>query len=196
MNPAFWAIVLLAIGLVLFFAEIFIPSGGMILASALVCVFLSIWSAYSAWWTGNPALFLSFVAVAFILIPLSVGAAISMWPKTPLGRRAEPPRLDEVTPYLEEQRHLEQLLGKTGTTETPLNPGGIVRIRDERIHCRSEGLIVPKGSLVSVIGISGNGLIVRSVPTESPENSVKSGVSLEKNGKSTSNRLDFELPES
>ena len=112
-----------------------------------------------------------------------------------MGRRAEPPTLEEVTPYLEEQRRLEQLVGQIGITETHLNPGGIVRIQDHRIHCRSEGVIVPKGTAVLVIRVSRNGLLVREAPSAAPDRSegLADGESRPEKGE---NPLDFEVPNS
>lgn len=196
MNPAFWAIVLLAIGLALFFAEVFIPSGGMILASAVLCVVLSVWSAHTAWWGTNQALFLGFVGVALLLIPITLFCAISLWPRTTLGRRAEPPTLEEVTPYLEEQRRLEQLIGQEGVADTPLNPGGILRIREKRIHCRTEGMIVMKGRRVTVLAVAGNGLLVREVSVDDESTSESGSVADERAPKKKpADSLDFDLPD-
>lgn len=198
MDASFWAIVLLTISLTLFFAELFIPSGGLILLTAVICAASAIWNAYSAWWSSNPPLFWAFVFTTLILIPSSIYLAISLWPKTSIGKRSEPPTLEEVTPYLEEQRRLELLVGQIGLTDTPLNPGGIVRIKDQRYHCRSEGMIVSRDTPVVVLSVVGNGLLVREAPksasppagTQSAENS--SGKSPEKSPGET---LDFDLPE-
>ncbi len=195
MGPSFLAIVLLAVALALFFAEVFIPSGGMILAGAIVCVVCSIWSAQSAWWVSNQPMFWGFVAISLILIPTSIASAISLWPMTTLGKKSEPPTLEEVTPYLEEQRRLEQLLGQVGVTETHLNPGGIVRIQERRIHCRSEGMIVSKGTPVTIIAVEGNGVIVREAAVtvrNQPETPKVNDDSLSP----AANPLDFDVPTS
>lgn len=193
MSPSFWAVILLAISLSLLFAEICIPSGGTILFASIVCIILAIWNAYSAWWNSNPVMFWGFIVISIVLVPLSLFSAISLWPYTPLGKRAEPPTLKEVTPYLEEQRRLEMLIGQIGMTETPLTPSGIVSIKEQRIHCRSEGMIVPAGIPVTILAVVGNGLLVRETKapthTSDPENFTDS------TEKSPGESLDFDLPE-
>lgn len=194
MGSPFWAIVFLAIALALLFAEVFIPSGGMILAAAVLCVILSLWSANAAWWDSNQTLFWGFVATAVILIPISLSSAIALWPRTALGRKSEPPTLEEVTPYLEEQRRLEQLIGQTGEADTPLNPGGLIRIQGKRLHCRSEGMIVAKGTPVVVLAVSGNSLLVREAPAQ-PKTALDSDLTAQTPPPArTDGTLDFDVP--
>lgn len=191
MDSSLWAFLLLVCALGLFFAEIFIPSGGMILITAMLCLGGSIWAAWGAWGTSAPAMFWAFVSASVILVPAALGGAIWLWPRTSMGRQAEPPTLEEVTPYLEQQRRLAQLVGQNGETETPLNPAGILRIHGQRIHCQSEGVIVASGTCVKVIGVQGNHVIVREVSTE-PESPHSDSSDSAKNGPQSS--LDFDLP--
>lgn len=157
------AFLLLVLGLALLAAEVFIPSGGMIFILALVCLAGSIWSASRAWWTSNPTYFWIYLAVAAVLVPVSVGGAVFALQRTGLGRRIllEAPTLEEVTPYLQEQQHLQQMVGKTGKTITLLSPGGLVLVEGERFHCESPGMMIESGEAVDVIAIKGNRLVVR-----------------------------------
>ena len=191
MDSSLWACLLLVFALGLLFAEVFIPSGGMILITAIFCLGGAIWSAWAAWGTSSPAMFWTFVSAAVILVPSSVGAAVWVWPYTAMGRRAEPPTLEEVTPYLEQQRRLEQLIGQIGETATPLNPSGMLRIQGERIHCQSEGVNVQKGRRVKVMGVQGNHVIVREVPPETFSGHSNSSDPAKKEGQSS---VDFDLP--
>jgi len=193
MSPSFWAVILLAVSLALLFAEICIPSGGTILFSSIVCLILAIWNAYSAWWSSNPAMFWGFIVISIVLVPLSLFSAVSLWPYTPLGKRAEPPTLKEVTPYLEEQRRLETLVGQIGMTETPLTPSGLVRVKEQRIHCRSEGMIVPSGIPVTILAVVGNGLLVRETKASSRTSNAENIADSQE--KPLGESLDFDLPE-
>ena len=50
MDYSHIALLLLIVGGVLLVAEVFIPSGGLILAAAGVCLAVSVWCAWNAWW--------------------------------------------------------------------------------------------------------------------------------------------------
>jgi membrane protein implicated in regulation of membrane protease activity len=106
-------------------------------------------------------MFWSFVMGALVLLPASVGAAIQVWPHTPMGKMLEPPTNEEVTPFAAEQQRLGNLVGKFGDTVTPLNPAGMLQIAGERLHCFSEGPIVERGVRVRVLAVQGNRLMVR-----------------------------------
>lgn len=172
MDSSIWAIALLLATLVLLFLEVLIPSGGLIFCAAMVCLIGSIWAAWDAWWGSNSIYWWIYVASVCVLIPTSVGTAIYTWPYTPIGRKAEPPSEEEVTPYLEEQRRLERLVGHVGEVITPLNPAGMVRVEGQRLHACSEGLLIPVGDTVRVLSVQGNRVVVRKsepLPHSDPE---------------------------
>jgi membrane-bound serine protease (ClpP class) len=174
MDPWFLAVLLLLLSMVLLFAEVLIPSGGLLFFGSMVALGCALWSAWGAWWQSNPVMFWSFVMGALVLLPASVGAAIQVWPHTPMGKMLEPPTNEEVTPFAAEQLRLSNLIGKFGVTDTPLNPAGMLLIAGERVHCFSEGQIVESGVRVRVLAIQGNRLMVRAATakeqsTEEPE---------------------------
>lgn len=166
MDSSLWAVILLFLSLTFLFAEVFIPSGGMLAIGALVCFCASLWCAWTAWWHTQPILWWAFAVTAVLLIPTVLGGAIQLWPHTSMGKKMEPPSPEEVTPYLEEERRLQQLIGVIGETLTPLTPGGIVRIAGQRIHCFSEGMLVDRGALVKLIAVRGTRVTVREVTSE------------------------------
>ncbi len=154
--------------MVLLFAEVLIPSGGLLFFGSMVALGCAVWSAWTAWWYTNPIMFWSFVMGSLVLLPASVAAAIQVWPHTPMGKMMEPPTAEEVTPYVEEQLRLSQLIGQIGETVTPLNPAGMVLISGERVHCFSEGLVVDRGTRVRVLAVQGNRLLVRPHVAKEP----------------------------
>lgn len=162
MDPWFLAVLLLILSMALLFAEVLIPSGGILFFASMVALGCAVWSAWSAWWYSNPVLFWSFVMGALVLLPSSVAAAIQVWPHTPMGKMMEPPSTEEVTPYVAEQQRLSKLIGQFGETVTPLNPAGMILINGERVHCFSEGLIIERGMKVRVLAVQGNRLLVRT----------------------------------
>jgi len=197
MDPQIWAIVLLFVSLCLLFAEVLIPSGGLIFFLSLLFLGGALWSAWDAWWASNPVLWWLFLAGVIVLLPASVGAAIYVWPHTPIGRMMEPPTEDEVTPYVEEQRRLEQLVGQYGETVTPLTPAGIARVSGQRVHCFSEGMIVGSGEKIKVLAVRGNRLLVRQVtPEDSPGSPTPELAAGDDRKDSDIPPLDFDLPAS
>jgi membrane-bound ClpP family serine protease len=173
-NAIILAFVLLAISVFLFAAEFFIPSGGLITVLAISSLVASILFAGQAWWSDSQGYFWSFVAAAFVLVPLSILAAIQILPHTAWGRHLtlEPPEGDVPTGYHEQMDFLESQVGRTGITVTVLNPGGMVEVDGERLHCEGEGMMLESGEVVEVTGVRGNRLRVR--PTERPLESADS----------------------
>jgi membrane-bound serine protease (ClpP class) len=58
----------------------------------------------------------------------------------------------------EEDRHL---LGKSGTTLTPLRPAGIAAIEAQRVDVVSDGEFIDSGVAVTVSRVDGNRIVVR-----------------------------------
>lgn len=165
MEYSTWAFLLLAVGLVLLIAEVFIPSGGVISVLSTLSLVGAVWCAWKAWWDSNPGSFWGFLTGMAVLLPIVVALAFYVWPNTPLGRRAilEAPAPHEIASFVEQEEKYRQMVGKTGETVTMLNPAGIVRINGNRVHCQSEGVILDAGTLVRVISARSNRVIVRRV---------------------------------
>src|SRR5262245_25818981 len=143
MDSSTWAFLLLAIGLTLLVAEVFIPSGGVITILAALCLVGALIYAGSAWWSAKPAYVWGCASLMIFLLPVILSVAFYIWPSTPLGKRAilEAPAPHEVASFVEQEERYGQMVGKVGETLTVLNPAGIIRIDGHRVHCQSEGLI-------------------------------------------------------
>lgn len=163
MEYSHLAILLLIVCLVLLVAEVFIPSGGMILVTAGVCLTASVWFAWKAWWPDYPLAWWAYLGSVVIAIPAVVGGGLYLFPRTPMGRRVllDAPNLEDVTAHAEEAERLQQLVGRRGQSMTLMNPGGIVLVNGERHHCESEGLLIEPRTEVEVVGVSGTRLVVR-----------------------------------
>jgi membrane-bound ClpP family serine protease len=202
MSYEYLAIVLLVVGCGLIVAEVFIPSGGMILVLCVVTFLASIWCAYKAWWGVSTAYFSTYVAGLLLLIPAVLMGIYKLLNDTRVGDRIllAAPDLDEVTPYQNELARLEQLVGHPGTAVTPLTPGGMVNVSGERLHAFTEGMLVEPGSDIEVIAVRGNRVLVRprtaaSInPTVAAAQSDQAGTPL---APEVSNPpLDFDVPQS
>lgn len=162
-SNAVFAVVLLIVGLAILGAEIFVPSGGLLGVITFLSLVVSLIFAYRAWGLSHPNLFAAYCVMLFMLVPTVIGLGFYVLPKTSFGKRVllEAPTHDQVTPYLAESQHLENLVGRFGTTLTMLNPSGLVSVAGERLQASSEGLSIESGASVEVIDVRGRALIVR-----------------------------------
>ena len=191
-SNAVFAVVLLIVGLSILIAEIFIPSGGLLGVITFLTLLVSIIFAYRAWGRSHPDLFAAFCLMLLLLVPTAIGTGFYMLPRTPFGKKVllEAPESDEVTPYLEESRRLEKLVGRWGVALTILRPGGLVEVDGMRLHAVSEGLMVDSGESVEVIRIRESQVVVR--PGKAPQSITDQNV----RSTETSTGLDFEFPSS
>ncbi len=168
MNYDFFAILLLLVGFVLIVAEVFLPSGGMILVMCTIAFVASLWFAAQAWYGTHPIAFGVYISSLVILIPTVVIGAFQVFPKTPFGRQMmSAPTLEEVTPHVQERQHLAEFVGRIAEATTPLMPGGLVTIDSERLHAFSEGVMIERGTPVEIIEVRGTRVVVREASAES-----------------------------
>ncbi len=81
MDYSLIAFILLAIGLLLVFVEIFIPSGGMLMFLSVCCIGGSIWAGYAEWYATSPQTFWLFTGSSLFLMPLVAGIALYYLPR-------------------------------------------------------------------------------------------------------------------
>ena len=157
------AMMTLALGLALLVAEVFIPSGGVIMTVAAVTFAVSVWAAWQAWVkTDQMTMFLTYILALLVLFPSVLGGAFHVFPRTAYGKRLmSPPTREELEPYVAETERLTRLIGKIGTSLTRLAPGGMVLVDGDRLHAESEGMLIPSDAPVKVLALKGNRLLVR-----------------------------------
>jgi membrane-bound ClpP family serine protease len=161
MSTLAWPLLLLAFGLLLLIAEVFIPSGGLIGFLALCCLGLSLWRAFQQ----STDLGLKFVLADGFLLPLTMALAIHLWPRTPLARRvflARPsPEEFEVS---HSNMRIDHLVGQLGRALTTLRPSGMVDFDGRRLDGLSEEGLIASGTLIQAVRIRGGQLVVRIAP--------------------------------
>lgn len=154
-----WPALCLAVGLILLFAEVFVPSGGLIGLLASGFLIVSLWQAFAA----STALGLKFLFALCGLLPLTLALAFYLWPRTPMGKWLflKPPDPEDLEP--EARAHpLDHLIGQFGRALTPLRPSGMVDFDGRRIDGLAEEGLIPSGALVRAVQIRSGRLIVRS----------------------------------
>lgn len=155
-------IILIAIGVILVFLEIFIiPSFGPIgILGGIVMIVGIILAGYRA---GVQSALIYGGITFFVTIIL---CAVGFWliPRTNIGRSL-------ILDTSEHKEHgftsssddLQKLIGKTGTVISPLRPAGTITIEKDRFDVLTQGEFISKGSIVEIVKVEGNKIVVREV---------------------------------
>jgi membrane-bound ClpP family serine protease len=160
MEMIVWAFALMALGIVIVFAELFIPSGGLLAVMATACFVGSIVIAFlDGTWSG-----LMVLGVNTIVVPSLLFSAIRWWPHTPIGRLilvTPPEHPDDVLPETEAYRGLAPLIGMRGYAVSKMLPSGAVKIAGRTYDAISDGFAIEPGQLIEVFQVRTNRLVVR-----------------------------------
>jgi membrane-bound serine protease (ClpP class) len=150
-----WAIVLLVVGCGFLVLEVFIPSGGLLSFFAFVALVASMIVAFNR----NLTTGLSFMAIAVLAVPIAVGVAFKLWPKTPMGKAilGELPSEEETKP--DDPRRT--LVGRVGMAQSLMLPSGAILIDGKLIDAVSQGIAIDPGQPVVVVEVKGNRVMVR-----------------------------------
>jgi membrane-bound serine protease (ClpP class) len=164
-NLLLLAYLLIAVGLMLLFAELVIPTGGILMGVSVLCVLAGVFLTF---YSGDPYLGLATMAGVFVLFPFSLVLFKYLWPKTPLGRQAiQTVDPDATVAAMPVNVELEQLRGRYGRAVSPLRPSGVVEFDGRRIDVMSEGIMVDADTWVRCIEVKSGKVIVR--PVEKPD---------------------------
>jgi membrane-bound ClpP family serine protease len=160
MDTLTLAYLLIALGIVLMLAELFIPTGGILLALAAAAVIIGVALTFSAEiQTG----ILTLVGVC-VVFPALGYLFFNMWKSTPLGRQILPGTAEDDTiakmPVLVE---LERLRGRIGRTVSPMRPSGVVDFDGRRVDCITEGVMIDVQRWVKCIDVRAGKVVVRQV---------------------------------
>jgi len=157
-----FAVLLLILCAILLVFEIFIPSLGLLTATALLCLAGGIYIFFQistiAGWIG--------IWTAIVLIPIAWILVYKLLPKTRLGRVLELKKVKQAIGGIPDQEHLESLIEQTGIVLTPLRPVGMCEFDNKKIVCVSETGFIEKQTQVKVIHVEGNKVTVRKLETD------------------------------
>ena len=160
-------ITLLAIGVVAFFLEAFIPSAGTITVVGLCCVVGAVTTAFLY---ESPTTGIVFLFLAIVLVPASLVVAFTLLPKTPIGRRLTlRTSQKQEGGYVAQNAEEAELAGQTGTAISVLRPSGEAKIGDCRYDVMTEGEMIEKGTPIEVRRVEGNRIVVRALKSEPEE---------------------------
>ncbi|MEE9403506.1 MAG: hypothetical protein V3V20_01320 [Algisphaera sp.] len=157
-----YGLVLLALAVVLFFIEAFLPTGGVL---GVVSGLFAVAGVVCFFQINTTAGALSAAAVLFAT-PVLLVLGVKIWPDTPFGQwvthRDQQERLagPNAAPS-EAGGHTPINPGDTGEAVTDLRPVGICVIHGRRRECYARSGSLPQGVGVEVVSISGNEVYVR-----------------------------------
>ncbi len=155
------AYVLLAIGVVLLMAELFIPTGGICFLIAAFCAIVGIFLIFFYGETTNGVYAL---VGFFVVIPVLLFAVFQLWPTGLWGSRLIPRPEDDMTiAAMPGNAILEKLKGRMGRTVSPLRPAGIVEFEGKRIDCVTEGMMIDANQPVRCLDVKAGRVIVRQI---------------------------------
>jgi membrane-bound ClpP family serine protease len=166
MDPWFWAILLLVIGMMLLVMEIFFPSAGILAFLSAAAIIGSLVFGFKQDTTTG----ILILTGAVFGIPALVVMAFKFWPKTSFGKRVmlETPTQGNVLPDDPEKEFLKNLVGRVGKTKCKMLPSGIIFIDGRKIDASSEGMPIEVGQDVRVIQVRGKRVIVRPLDEDAP----------------------------
>ena len=165
LTQALWilfAVVLLILCAILLVFEIFIPSLGLLTATALLClaggIYIFFQVSTTVGWIG--------VWTAVVLIPAVWVIVYKLLPKTSIGRVLELKKVEQAMGGIPDQEQLESLMGQSGIVLTPLRPVGMCEFEGNKIVCVADTGYVEKQTPVKVIHVEGNKVTVRKIETD------------------------------
>ena len=155
-----WVAFLLAAGILLAVAEIFVPSHGILTVLSISSFVAAVVVGFLM---GTMPGVVTLLAVS-VLTPFLIYGLIRVWPHTPVARRlilsgpSNPAKAGDLA-------HLdpEALVGRVGIAKTLLRPSGKMMLDGRQVDCITQGDLVPAGRKVKILAVEGARVVVRPV---------------------------------
>jgi membrane-bound ClpP family serine protease len=164
MDPLTLAYLLIGLGVILVIAELFVPSGFILVVIGAACALVGVGLMFVHGSMENALMALLSLCVGG---PLIGGLVFYLWPYSPMGRRLLKAAEEDVTvATMPANVGLESLRGKTGRAVSPLRPSGVAVFDGRRIDVITEGLMVEPGQWVKCVEVRANKVLVR--PADPP----------------------------
>jgi membrane-bound serine protease (ClpP class) len=156
---------LIAVGLLLLIAELFLYSGVLfVLAICGLIGGIAMTFVYSEPYVG----WLTLLAV-FVVVPVLSRLLFRLSRKTAVGKQLflSTPDADATVAAMPVNVELEQLRGRIGRALSALRPAGVVDFDGRRIDTITEGMMVDPGQWVRCVDVRAGKVVVR--PVEKPD---------------------------
>ncbi|HIN81250.1 MAG TPA: hypothetical protein EYN00_09265, partial [Planctomycetes bacterium] len=142
-------------GFLLFFLELFIPSGGILAVAAVLCTGYAIFELFDM---GQQPL----AWICILMTLLYVVGLFRFWLRR-IGHRTN---LGDSDASGADVRAAASLLDTTGITLTDLRPAGMANFAGDKFDVVAEDGFIPADSEVTVVENTGNRIVVRRVGAE------------------------------
>jgi membrane-bound serine protease (ClpP class) len=151
-----WLLILLVAAAIVFVAEVFIPSHGVLSVVGILLLLAAVGVGFAIHrWAG-----VGLAAAMVLAAPFAASAGVSLWIKSPVGRRMMLTTTSGVA------SKPDVLIGETAVAVTDLRPMGECETRGSRLECTAEmGQIVPAGTVVKILSIQAGVATVRPTTT-------------------------------
>lgn len=159
MEPGVLFATMLAAGLLLLGAEIFVPGGVLGVLGALALLGAA-GTAFAAFGPVTGA----YVALGIlVLAALSIALWLHLFPRSRLGRHMT---LTQSESFRGAAADHPDLVGREGTAQSNLRPSGYALVDGRRLDVISEGGPVSRGEAVRVIRVEGSRIVVRKAAAQ------------------------------
>lgn len=163
MNAIVMPIILQLAGVAVVFAEIFIPSGGLL---GVVAAGLFGYSLFIVFTDVSTTVGSYFLVVDIIGVPFIISWGLKMLVNSPATLKSTLSSKEGVT---SQDPNLALLVSKTGEALSDLRPSGPARIDNQRVDVVSRGEYINKGSKIIVVNVTGNQVVVSLLPDDRKE---------------------------
>jgi membrane-bound serine protease (ClpP class) len=166
--PLWGSFVLIAVGILAIFVEVFVPAAGLIGIAGGGSIIAAVVLAYANH-TGLEAGLV--LATAVVVTPTALILGFRVFPKTFMGKRLilgsqEEPAAGAAS-Y--DKSLYQDIVGMEGEALTELRPSGTARIANRRLSVVTRGEFVARHSPIRVVTVEGNRIVVRRVASVEKE---------------------------
>jgi membrane-bound serine protease (ClpP class) len=144
------ALFIVAVGFV--FAEVFLPSGGVLGFLGVGAFVASLVVAYTQYPSYFVVIAIAETAAFAALIVPAVMLAIRRF------SLQSSQRVDQG--YTSAVQGLDKYIGHEAVAVTPLRPSGTVKVGDKRLDAMTRGTFCPAGTNVTILGVESNSVVV------------------------------------
>jgi membrane-bound serine protease (ClpP class) len=155
---------LIAVGILLLAADLFLASGLLFLLAVT-----AILAGVALSFRSSTTLGVATTAVVFLAVPVVARFLVVWYPRTRMGKRMflSGPDEDATVASMPVNLELESIRGRVGRTLSDLRPAGVTDFDGRRVDTITEGFMVPAGTWVRCVDVKAGRVIVR--PIESPQ---------------------------
>ena len=161
MDYTVLAYILIALSFVLLIAELFIPTGFILVGVGAVCALVGLALLFMF---GSMESAVSATLVVCLGGPIASGFFFYLWPHTPMGRRLiRAVEKDADAAAMSANSEFGDLRNKIGRVVAPLRPSGIAEFEGRRVDVITEGMMVDVGTWVKCVEVRTNRVVVRPI---------------------------------